>query len=90
MLPCSGLAWRGPTTALAGMARKLRIQYPGAVYHVMNRGDRCPNPTKGGLLVAQGPLANLTKPRRGELLGPSRQTGHPKRGLARHLEVLRL
>ena len=22
------------------MARKLRIQYPGAVYHVMNRGDR--------------------------------------------------
>ncbi len=23
-----------------GMARKLRIQYPGAVYHVMNRGDR--------------------------------------------------
>ena len=23
-----------------GMARKLRLQYPGAVYHVMNRGDR--------------------------------------------------
>src|SRR6266542_3107037 len=23
-----------------GMASKLRIQYPGAVYHVMNRGDR--------------------------------------------------
>src|SRR6266704_991300 len=23
-----------------GMARKLRIQYPGAVYHVKNRGDR--------------------------------------------------
>jgi putative transposase len=23
-----------------GMARKLRIQYPGAIYHVMNRGDR--------------------------------------------------
>ena len=22
------------------MARKLRIQYVGAVYHVMNRGDR--------------------------------------------------
>src|SRR5437868_6269367 len=22
------------------MARKLRIQYPGAMYHVMNRGDR--------------------------------------------------
>src|SRR5437867_2244068 len=23
-----------------GMARKIRIQYPGAVYHVMNRGDQ--------------------------------------------------
>ena len=22
------------------MARKLRLQYPGAIYHVMNRGDR--------------------------------------------------
>jgi hypothetical protein len=22
------------------MARPLRIQYPGAIYHVMNRGDR--------------------------------------------------
>ena len=22
------------------MARKLRIEYPGAVYHVLNRGDR--------------------------------------------------
>ena len=22
------------------MARKLRIQYPGAIYHTMNRGDR--------------------------------------------------
>jgi hypothetical protein len=22
------------------MARELRIQYPGAIYHVMNRGDR--------------------------------------------------
>ena len=21
------------------MARKLRVQYPGALYHVMNRGD---------------------------------------------------
>ena len=25
---------------LTVMARKLRIQYPGAVYHVMNRGNR--------------------------------------------------
>ena len=22
------------------MARKLSVQYPGAIYHVMNRGDR--------------------------------------------------
>jgi putative transposase len=22
------------------MARKLRVQYPGVIYHVMNRGDR--------------------------------------------------
>ncbi len=22
------------------MARKLRIEYPGAIYHVINRGDR--------------------------------------------------
>ena len=27
---------------LSAMARKLRVQYPGAVYHVMNRGDRRP------------------------------------------------
>jgi REP element-mobilizing transposase RayT len=25
---------------LKGMARKLRVEYPGAIYHVMNRGDR--------------------------------------------------
>ena len=23
-----------------GMARKLRLEYPGAIYHVLNRGDR--------------------------------------------------
>ena len=22
------------------MARRLRVEYPGAIYHVMNRGDR--------------------------------------------------
>jgi hypothetical protein len=26
--------------SVGGMARKLRVEYPGAVYHVMNRGDR--------------------------------------------------
>ena len=29
--------WQG---SLGPMARKLRVEYPGAVYHVMNRGDR--------------------------------------------------
>lgn len=23
------------------MARQLRAEYPGAMYHVINRGDRC-------------------------------------------------
>ena len=26
---------------LPSVARKLRIPYAGAIYHVMNRGDRC-------------------------------------------------
>lgn len=25
---------------LVSMARRLRVEYPGAVYHLMNRGDR--------------------------------------------------
>jgi transposase IS200 family protein len=28
------------TDSVDRMARKLRVQYPGAMYHVMNRGDR--------------------------------------------------
>jgi putative transposase len=24
----------------SGVARKLRVQYPGAIYHLMNHGDR--------------------------------------------------
>ena len=27
-------------TTLPGMARKLRVEYCGAIYHVLNRGDR--------------------------------------------------
>ena len=27
-------------SSLRGMARKLRVEYPGAIYHLMNRGDR--------------------------------------------------
>src|SRR5215471_2662301 len=29
-----------PFTLHFWMARKLRVQYPGAIYHLMNRGDR--------------------------------------------------
>jgi REP element-mobilizing transposase RayT len=31
------MGWRG---SLLPVPRKLRVQYPGAIYHVMNRGDR--------------------------------------------------
>jgi len=31
---------RGIVKPLPGMARKLRLHYPGAIYHAMNRGDR--------------------------------------------------
>ena len=31
----SGVYWQG-----ISMSRKLRIEYPGAMYHVMNRGDQ--------------------------------------------------
>jgi len=34
------LTTRGGNITLFGMARKLRVEYPGAIYHVMNRGDR--------------------------------------------------
>jgi hypothetical protein len=32
------LNWAVPYSLV--MARKLRVEYPGAIYHVMNRGDR--------------------------------------------------
>lgn len=35
-----GLDTMCPATTLTRVARQLRIQYPGAVYHVMNRSDR--------------------------------------------------
>jgi putative transposase len=34
------VARRGNGHQFDRMARKLRVQYPGAIYHVMNRGDR--------------------------------------------------
>lgn len=34
------LTYDVPAFRICGMARKLRVEYPGAVYHVMNRGDR--------------------------------------------------
>jgi len=34
------LACLGVRDCDRGMGRKLRVEYPGAIYHVMNRGDR--------------------------------------------------
>lgn len=34
------LTTRGGNITLSGMARRLRDEYPGAIYHVMNRRDR--------------------------------------------------
>src|ERR1700683_2325691 len=34
---------RRPAWESAGMARKLRVEYPGAIYHGMNRGDHREN-----------------------------------------------
>src|SRR6185437_4163044 len=34
------LTWSTRESILSAMARKLRVEYPGAIYHVMNRGDR--------------------------------------------------
>ena len=45
------------------MARKLRIQYPGAIYHVMNRDRVCDyvhlNPARAKALKAQQPLSDF-------------------------------
>jgi len=34
------LTYRHRARTLEGMARKLRVEYPGAIYHVMIRGDQ--------------------------------------------------
>ena len=34
------LIWRRPSAVYGFMPRKLRVQYSGAMYHVMSRGDR--------------------------------------------------
>src|SRR5438552_490435 len=34
--------WR-PTLRIRAMPRQIRVQYPGAIYHVMSRGDRREN-----------------------------------------------
>jgi REP element-mobilizing transposase RayT len=50
---------------LFGMARKLRVEYPGAIYHVMNRGDRREeifkdDPDRERLLAALGEVCVKT------------------------------
>jgi len=47
------------------MARKLRIQYPGAIYHVMNRGDHrevifCDDDDRGLFLATLGESCQKT------------------------------
>jgi hypothetical protein len=39
-VPVLVLATLGRGGIIPGTARKLRVEYPGAIYHVMNRGDR--------------------------------------------------
>jgi hypothetical protein len=39
-LPFTGWRCSGSGKLTTRMPRKLRVQYPGAIYHVMNRGDR--------------------------------------------------
>ena len=34
------MTYRCGARILGGMARKLRVEYPGAIYHMMNRRDR--------------------------------------------------
>lgn len=45
VLPRSGafapLRWRRERTLLLGMPRKLRLEFPGAIYHIINRGNYC-------------------------------------------------
>ncbi len=56
------------------MPRKLRIQYPGARYHVLNRGD----PREAIVQDAEEELGRLGWPeaeRRGRPQGPSGQVG---------------
>jgi hypothetical protein len=43
------------------MARKLRIQYPGAIYHVMNRGDR-KEPSSSRMPIAAVSFARWRRP----------------------------
>ena len=34
------LTWAGKADTLGSMPRAMRVEYPGAIYHVMDRGDR--------------------------------------------------
>jgi hypothetical protein len=52
------LVWAG---SLWRMARKLRMEYPGAVYHVMNRGDRR-SPFSGTTRIGSSSSARWERP----------------------------
>ncbi len=57
-------------TALAALARKLRIQYPGTIYRVMNRGER-----REGICVSKMPGLGAPNSAQPELLNPLADVG---------------
>jgi hypothetical protein len=63
------------------MARKLRVEYPGAIYHVMNRGDRR-EPLKGSYKISIKVLTSGVR-------RVSQAIGVVKRDRDRNLERLR-
>src|SRR5207247_20806 len=75
------------------MARKLRVQYPGAIYHVMNRGDRREaifNDDKDRLLfldtLAEVPLEQLSILPEGARTPPGMGARGPVNGRVGHPE----
>jgi hypothetical protein len=66
------------------MPRKLRVEYPGAMYHVMSRGDRCENiflddvdPSGNGCLRTACDYVHLNPVRAGILKAEERLLAYP-------------
>ena len=60
------MTWTKEAVFYPGMDRKLRVEYPGAIYHVMNRRDRSEpdrrRMAKIGLNRTPGAPSRLTQP----------------------------